>query len=69
LKQVVEKSAQRLAAQRLGRVRYVVTILTGNLKTQFNVFSPSLGQVSCSGVLGRAGSSIKCNDLVEEEES
>jgi hypothetical protein len=45
-------AAQRLAAQRLGHDRLVVTILAGNQKSQFNVFSPSLGQVSCSGVLG-----------------
>jgi hypothetical protein len=44
--------AQRLAAQRLGRFRYVVTILAGNLKSQSSLLSLSLGQVSCSGVLG-----------------
>jgi hypothetical protein len=44
--------AQRLAAQPLGHFRYVVTILTGILKTQFNVFSLSLGQVGCSRGLG-----------------
>jgi len=37
--------AQRLAAQPLGRFRVVGTILAGNLKSQFSVFSPSLGQV------------------------
>jgi hypothetical protein len=47
--------AQRLAAQpapappcgpgALGHVRLVVTILAGNPKSQFNVFSLSLGQV------------------------
>jgi hypothetical protein len=38
-------AAQRLAAQPLGRFRNAVTILTGNQKSQFNVFSMSLGQV------------------------
>jgi hypothetical protein len=47
-----KKNAQRLAAQRLGRFRHVVTILAGNLKSQTSVLSLSLGQVSCSGVLG-----------------
>jgi hypothetical protein len=46
------RKAQRLAAQPLGRFRYVVTILAGNLKPQFNVLSLSLGQVGCSRVLG-----------------
>jgi len=45
--------AQRLAAQRLGHDRLVVTILTGNLELHSSVLSLSLGQVSCSGVLGR----------------
>ena len=48
--------AQRLAAQRLGHDRLVVTILTGFLKLHSNVFTLSLGQVSCSGVLGLASS-------------
>jgi hypothetical protein len=46
------RKAQRLAAQPLGRVRYVVTILAGNPKSQFGVLSLSLGQVGCSRVLG-----------------
>jgi len=46
-------TAQRLAAQPLGRFRYVITILAGNLKSQFSVLSLSLGQVGCSRVLGR----------------
>jgi hypothetical protein len=46
-------AAQRLAAQPLGRIRYVVTILAGILKMHSNVFSLSLGQVGCSRVLGR----------------
>jgi len=37
--------AQRLAAQPLGCIRHLVTILAGNLKWQFNVHSLSLGQV------------------------
>jgi hypothetical protein len=45
-------NAQRLAAQRLGHDRLVVTILTGNPKLHSSVFTLSLGQVSCSGVLG-----------------
>jgi len=45
-------TAQRLAAQRLGHDRLVTTILTGNPKLHYNVLSLSLGQVSCSGVLG-----------------
>jgi hypothetical protein len=44
--------AQRLAAQLLGRLRIVVTILTENLKPHFGVRPLSLGQVSCSRVLG-----------------
>jgi hypothetical protein len=46
------REAQRLAAQRLGHDRFVVTILTGNPKLHSNVFTLSLGQVCCSGVLG-----------------
>jgi hypothetical protein len=45
-------SAQRLVAQALGRLRFVVTILAGNLKTQLSVRSLSLGQVACSHMLG-----------------
>jgi hypothetical protein len=44
--------AQRLAAQPLGYFRYVVTILAGNLESQYSVLSFSLGQVGCSRVLG-----------------
>jgi hypothetical protein len=36
--------AQRLAAQPLGRIRFIVTILAGNLKSQSSVLSLSLGQ-------------------------
>jgi hypothetical protein len=36
--------AQRLAAQPLGRLRYLVTILAGILKSQSSVLSLSLGQ-------------------------
>jgi hypothetical protein len=46
------RKAQRLAAQPLGRFRYVVTILSGILKSQSSVLSLSLGQVGCSRVLG-----------------
>jgi hypothetical protein len=45
--------AQRLAAQLLGRLRYVVTILAGKLKPHIGIRLLSLGQVSCSRVLGR----------------
>jgi hypothetical protein len=45
--------AQRLAAQPLGRLRFVVIILAGNLKSQFGVLSLSLGQVGCSRLLGK----------------
>jgi len=38
-------AAQRLAAQPLGRLRYVVIILAGNNKSKLSVFSLSLGQV------------------------
>jgi hypothetical protein len=38
--------AQRLAAQLLGRLRFIVTILTGKLKPHIGVNSLSLGQVS-----------------------
>jgi hypothetical protein len=44
--------AQRLAAQLLGCLRFEFTILAGNLKTYIGVRSLSLGQVSCSRVLG-----------------
>ena len=47
-------AAQRLAAQLLGRLRFVVTILAGKLKPHFGVRSLSLGQVSCSRGLGGA---------------
>jgi hypothetical protein len=46
------RMAQRLAAQPLGRVRYVAIILAGNPKPQFSVLSLSLGQVGCSRGLG-----------------
>jgi len=46
------REAQRLAAQPLGRFRYLITILAGFLKPQFSVLSLSLGQVSCSRGLG-----------------
>jgi hypothetical protein len=46
--------AQRLAAQPLGRFRFLVTILTGKRKSQFSVLSLSLGQVGCSRGLGPA---------------
>jgi hypothetical protein len=46
--------AQRLAAQPLGRFRYLVIILAGNPKSQFGVLSLSLGQVGCSRGLGPA---------------
>jgi hypothetical protein len=39
------RHAQRLAAQPLGRPRYLVTILARNPKPQSNVLSLSLGQV------------------------
>jgi hypothetical protein len=45
-------AAQRLAAQPLGRFRYIVTILAGILQSYFGVHSLSLGQVGCSRVLG-----------------
>jgi hypothetical protein len=45
--------AQRLAAQPLGRFRYLVTILAGNPESQSSVLSLSLGQVGCSRVLGK----------------
>jgi hypothetical protein len=48
----LNKKAQRLAAQPLGRFRYLVTILTGFLKSHFGVLSLSLGQVGCSRGLG-----------------
>jgi hypothetical protein len=51
---VMVLKAQRLAAQPLGRIRYVVTILAGILKTQSIVLSLSLGQVGCSRGLGPA---------------
>jgi hypothetical protein len=38
-------SAQRLAAQPLGRFRISITILAGKYKPQLIVFSLSLGQV------------------------
>jgi hypothetical protein len=44
--------AQQLAAQPLGRVRFVVTILAGIIKPHFGAHSLSLGQVGCSRVLG-----------------
>jgi hypothetical protein len=46
-------SAQRLAAQLLGRFRFEVTILAGFLKPYIGVRSLSLGQVSCSRGLGK----------------
>jgi hypothetical protein len=45
-------AAQRLAAQPLGRFRFVVTILTGYPKSQSSVLSLSPDQVGCSRVLG-----------------
>ena len=50
---ICEQAAQRLAAQLLGRLRLVVAILAGKLKPYIGVRSLSLGQVSCSRVLGR----------------
>jgi hypothetical protein len=44
--------AQRLAAQPLGHIRVAVTILTGILKSHFNVLSLSLGQVARNPLLG-----------------
>jgi hypothetical protein len=44
--------AQRLAAQLLGRLRFVVSILAEILKPHIGIRSMSLGQVSCSRVLG-----------------
>jgi hypothetical protein len=44
--------AQRLAAQALGHLQFVVTILAGNYKPQLIVSSLSLGQVACSHALG-----------------
>jgi hypothetical protein len=38
--------AQRLVAQALGRIRVVVSILTGKLKPQSNVFSLSIDQIA-----------------------
>jgi hypothetical protein len=49
---IFRKTAQRLAAQPLGRFRFVITILAGILKSHFNVHSLSLGQVGCSRGLG-----------------
>jgi len=46
------ETAQRLAAQPLGRFRFLVTILAGNLKSQSSVLSLSLDQVGCSRGLG-----------------
>jgi hypothetical protein len=48
------REAQRLAAQPLGRARFLVTILAGILKSQSSVLSLSLGQVGCSRGLGSA---------------
>jgi hypothetical protein len=45
-------AAQRLVAQAHGHERFVDTILTGILKSQFSVFSLSLGQVACNRGLG-----------------
>jgi hypothetical protein len=47
------REAQRLAAQPLGRFRFVITILAGILKSHFSVHSLSVGQVGCSRGLGR----------------
>jgi hypothetical protein len=66
--------AQRLAAQPLGRFRHLVTILAGNLKSQFSVLSLSLGQVGCSRVLGgyitliimKSNYLLFCNPLTRE---
>jgi hypothetical protein len=52
---LLDLSAQRLVAQALGHFRFVVTILAGIPKPQFNVLSWSLGQVACSHVLGCNG--------------
>jgi ABC-type spermidine/putrescine transport system permease subunit I len=51
-KEYLVLAAQRLAAQPLGRFRYVVTILAGILKSQSSVLTLSLGQVGCSRGLG-----------------
>jgi hypothetical protein len=48
-------SAQRLAAQPLGHVRFMAIILTGILKSHSGVLSLSLGQVGCSRGLGLFG--------------
>jgi hypothetical protein len=47
----VRIEAQRLADQPLGHFRFVATILAGILKSQFSVFSLSLGQSLPSRVL------------------
>jgi hypothetical protein len=47
-----KETAQRMAAQALGRIRISITILAGNLKPQLTIFSLSLGQVVCNRVLG-----------------
>jgi hypothetical protein len=54
LKSPLLEKAQRLAAQPLGHFRYLVTILTGNLKSQSIVLSLSLGHVGCSRGLGES---------------
>jgi hypothetical protein len=46
------REAQRLAAQPLGRFRFVITILAGILESHFSVHFLSLGQVGCSRGLG-----------------
>jgi hypothetical protein len=45
-------AAQRLVAQALGHLRFVVTILAGKYKPQLIILSLSLGQVARSHVLG-----------------
>jgi hypothetical protein len=41
----IGREAQRLAAQPLGRLRYLAVILAGKYKSKLNVFMLSLGQV------------------------
>jgi hypothetical protein len=46
-------AAQRLAAQSLGRLRYIATILARFPQSQLNVLFLSLGQVGYRRVLGK----------------
>jgi hypothetical protein len=59
-------NAQRLAAQPLGRFRYVITILAGNLQSETGVLSLSLGQVGCSRGLGGHHLQFFCAILIKD---